>query len=112
MSGNYVYPSGAVFPIPDSGNLGLIVDMNISGVGDVTSWSHFYDYSQNPEFNNGSGINFPFPSPSGQDFLGSGEKYTREWWMSSGVFRTYGSDVRLDLINKDESGIFHFQSSE
>ena len=104
MSGNYVYRPSAVFASPDSGNLGLIVGMNISGVGDVTSWSHFYDYSQNPEFNNGSGINFPFPSPSGG-------KCTQEGWVTSGVYNTYGSDVVIELVNKDQSGIFHFQQA-
>ena len=54
--------------------------------------ANFYDFSQNPEFNGGSGINANFPSPS--DF--SHEE--------SGLLRTYGPEGTM----VDNTGIFNF----
>tara|TARA_Y100001938_G_scaffold142921_1_gene214920 strand:- start:1469 stop:1957 length:489 start_codon:yes stop_codon:yes gene_type:complete len=104
MSEPYKYPPSAVFPIPDSGNLNLVrkLDDGIS-IANIESWSHFYDYSQ--DLNDGSGINHPFPSFGYT--VGDG-RHSKEWWLTSGVVNTYGSDARLDLVNEDESGIFSF----
>ena len=104
MSEPYKYPPSAVFPIPDSGNLNLVrkLDGGVS-IANIESWSHFYDYSQ--DLNDGSGINHPFPSSG---YTAGDGRYSKEWWLASGVINTYGSDARLDLVNEDESGIFSF----
>ena len=106
MSETYEYPPSAVLPIPDSGHLDLVRTLDDGSIATIKGWSHFYDHSQDPKFSDGSGINHPFPSYRSAV---ADSQYNTEWWITSGVVQSYGSDARLDLVNADESGILHFK---
>ena len=72
-------------------NSPLTNDQKVLGSGQVlpSGESNFYDFSQDHSYNNGSGINANFPSPS--DFT-----------HDSGTIRTYGTEGNI----VEESGVF------
>ena len=104
----YKYPPSAVLPIPGSGYLNLVRKLDDGSLANIEGWAHFYDHSQDPSNNDGSGINHPFPSYYSED---ANTRYSREWWITSGVVQTYGIAAGTSglFINEDESGIFHFK---
>lgn len=74
--------------------------------------ANMFDFRQQ-----GSGINEPFPYPnlttpdelafeSGADRTMFPDAFSDEWWMASGVVKTYPADS--GSTNERESGIFHF----
>lgn len=81
--------------------------------------------SEAPGFR-GSGINAPFPYPNsdtgaefafvaGEDATLLPDKFSDEWWASSGIIKTYPADVvgytsGNPAMNAQESGIFHWNS--
>ena len=78
-------------------NSPLTNDQKVLGSGQVlpSGESNFYDFSQDHSYNNGSGINANFPSPS--DFT-----------HDSGTIRTYGAEGNI----VEESGVFSASNLE
>jgi len=87
---------------------GFLKENFTSGVVMPSSEAHFFDYSQHRDVlsEQGSGLNWLFPSPSSVLAV-SDVRYSPEWWAESGVYKTFGADVDTTL-NVDQTGIFHF----
>jgi hypothetical protein len=52
-----------------------------------------------------SGLNYPFPYPYNDTPY---EKFSLQWWETSGIFKTYGPDQGIPVDSGRQSGIFHW----